>query len=67
MGHEVLDEPGVSPELVARSHVDIARANALFGGIRAVVSRVRAMASRLPDSPLVVDVGAGSGDVLDAV
>ena len=67
MGHEVLDEPGVSPDLVARSHVDIARANALFGGIRAVVSRVRAVASRLPESPLVVDVGAGSGDVLAAV
>lgn len=67
MGHEVLDDAGVSPELVARSHVDITRANALFGGLRAVVSRVRALASRLPESPLVVDVGAGSGDVLDAV
>ncbi len=67
MGHEVLDEPGVSPALVARSHVDIARANALFGGTRAVVSRVRAIASRLPDAPVVVDVGAGSGDILEAV
>ncbi len=67
MGHEVLDEPGVSAELVARSHVDIARANALFGGTRAVLSRVRAIASRLPETPLVVDVGAGSGDILDAV
>ena len=67
MGHEILDEPNVKPELVARSHVDIARANALFGGIGAVVARVRAIASRLPESPLVVDVGAGTGDVLDAV
>lgn len=67
MGHEVLDEPGVAAELVARSHTDIARANALFGGTRAVVSRVRALAPRLPESPLVVDVGAGSGDILDAV
>lgn len=67
MGHEVLDEPGVSPALVERSHTDIARANALFGGTRAVVSRVRAIASRLPESPLVVDVGAGTGDILDAV
>jgi SAM-dependent methyltransferase len=39
----------------------------LFGGTRAVVSRVRALASRLPDAPLIVDVGAGSGDILDAV
>ena len=67
MRHEVLDEPGVSPALVARSHADIARANALFGGTRAVVARVRAIAPRLPAAPLVVDVGAGSGDILDAV
>ena len=67
MGYEVLDATDVSPELVARSHVDIARSNALFGGTRAVVSRVNALAARLPESPLVVDVGAGSGDVLDAV
>ncbi|MCC7055384.1 MAG: methyltransferase domain-containing protein [Gemmatimonadaceae bacterium] len=67
MGHEVLDEPGVSPDLVMRSHRDITRANALFGGTRAVVARVRAIEHRLPASPLVVDVGAGSGDILDAV
>jgi SAM-dependent methyltransferase len=67
MRHEVLDEPGVSSDLVARSHTDIARANALFGGTRAVVSRVRALAPLLPESPLVVDVGAGTGDILDAV
>ncbi len=67
MGHEVLDDPGVSPALVSRSHTDIARANALFGGTRAVLTRVRAIAHRLPQSPLVVDVGAGTGDILDAV
>ena len=67
MGHEVLDEPGVDPALVMRSHHDIARANLLFGGTRAVVARVRALADRLPQAPLVVDVGAGSGDILDAV
>ena len=67
MGHEVLDEPGVSASLVARSHTDIARANALFGGTRAVVARVRELAPRLPESPLIVDVGAGTGDILDAV
>ncbi len=67
MGHEFLDEPGVPAALVARSHTDITRANALFGGTRAVVDRVRELAPRLPPSPLVVDVGAGSGDILDAV
>jgi Methyltransferase domain len=67
MGHELLDAPDVPDALVERSHADIARANALFGGTRAVVSRVRAIADRLPMMPLVVDVGAGSGDILDAV
>jgi len=67
MGHEVLDEAGVSASLVARSHADIARANALFGGTRAVVARVRELAPRLPQAPLIVDVGAGTGDILDAV
>ncbi len=67
MGHEVLDDPSTAPALVARSHTDIARANLLFGGTRAVVEQVRSIAKRLPESPVVVDVGAGTGDVLDAV
>ena len=67
MGREVLDAPDVSPALVARSHADIARANALFGGTRAVVARVAAIAHRLPHAPVVVDVGAGTGDILEAV
>jgi hypothetical protein len=67
MGYEILDDPAVSPVLVTRSHTDIMRANALFGGTRAVLDRVRALAPQLPAAPLIVDVGAGSGDVLHAV
>jgi hypothetical protein len=67
MAHEVLDAPDVDPALVARSHEDIVRANALFGGIAAVLARVRVIAPRLPPAPIIVDVGAGTGDVLDAV
>lgn len=67
MRFEVLDAPGVSDELVARSHADIARANALFGGTRAVIARVMSVMHRLPQSPVVIDVGAGSGDILEAV
>ncbi len=66
-GHEVLDEAGVDPALVVRSHRDIARANALFGGTRCIVRRVNALAGALPAAPVVIDVGGGSGDVLDAV
>lgn len=65
-GHEVLDEAGVDPALVVRSHRDIARANALFGGTRCVLARLAELVPRLPPAPVVVDVGAGSGDVLDA-
>jgi hypothetical protein len=67
MAYEVLDAADVDAALVSRSHEDIARSNALFGGTAAVVSRVRAIATRLPTSPTVVDVGAGTGDILDAV
>jgi hypothetical protein len=67
MAYEVLDAPDVLPALVTRSHEDIVRANALFGGTAAVVARVRALAERLPAAPIVADIGAGSGDVLDAV
>ena len=66
-GHEVLDAADVDPALVVRSHRDIARANALFGGTRCVVRRVRALAPTLPAAPTVLDVGGGSGDVLAAV
>jgi 2-polyprenyl-3-methyl-5-hydroxy-6-metoxy-1,4-benzoquinol methylase len=67
MGHEVLDEADVHPALVARSHRDIARANALFGGTRAVLARIRPIVHLLPAAPVIVDVGAGSGDILAAV
>lgn len=65
-GKEVLDAPDVDPALVVRSHRDIARANALFGGTRCVLARLRELVPRLPQAPVIVDVGAGSGDVLDA-
>jgi 2-polyprenyl-3-methyl-5-hydroxy-6-metoxy-1,4-benzoquinol methylase len=67
MGHEILDEADVAPALVARSHRDIARSNVLFGGTRAVLARLRQIAPSLPAAPTIVDVGAGSGDILSAV
>jgi SAM-dependent methyltransferase len=67
MGHEVLDEPDVAPSLVQRSHADIVRANALFGGTRAVLAALGAVIETLPAAPTVADVGGGTGDTLDAV
>jgi 2-polyprenyl-3-methyl-5-hydroxy-6-metoxy-1,4-benzoquinol methylase len=65
-GYEVLDQDDVDPVVVVRSHRDIARANALFGGTRCILARLRELVPRLPAAPVIVDVGAGGGDVLDA-
>ena len=40
-GREYLDEPGVDARVVRRSLADVARANALFGGTRAVLVELR--------------------------
>ncbi len=39
-GVEYLEEPGVDPALVRRSLADVARANRLFGGTRAVLAEI---------------------------
>ena len=48
-GHEFLDDPAIDAALVVRSLTDVARANALFGGRRAVL---RAVAGALPEVDL---------------
>lgn len=65
-GTEYLDEPGVDPALVRRSLADVARANLLFGGARAVLREVdAAIATRTTDLPelTLLDVGTGAGDI----
>src|SRR6476646_10240391 len=62
-GMELLDQPGVDPEVVTRSLADVVRANTLFGGKRCVLAEFR---SALPDLPLeatLLDVGTGLGDI----
>lgn len=65
-GFEVLDTD-VTPELRLRSHRDIALANALFGGVRAVraeiepVLRERRQAGA--SEVTLLDVGTGTGDI----
>lgn len=62
-GVERLDEPGVPPADRVRSLRDVARANTLFGGRRAVLREVeRALRGCGPRGSLL-DVGTGLGDI----
>ena len=71
-GSEILDDPGEDPVLALRSLRDVALANRLFGGRRAVLGAVQRVlrALREPElarketSPLVLlDIGTGLGDI----
>ena len=65
-GIEYLDEPGVDPALVRRSLADVARANSLFGGRRAVLAELDRVFTSKPSSGrtlTLLDVGTGAGDI----
>jgi SAM-dependent methyltransferase len=66
-GSEFLDDPSLDPAVATRSLRDIALANALFGGRRAVLAELDAhlrTAAARPDAPLtLLDVGTGLGDI----
>lgn len=63
-GREILDDPSTAPSVVRRSLADVARANALFGGRRAVCRELAKLFARATGSSLtMLDVGTGYGDV----
>jgi len=62
-GVEYLDEPGVDPRLVRRSLADVALANTLFGGTRAVLLEIEAVLPELGTAATLLDVGSGVGDI----
>lgn len=62
-GDEILDTPSTDPELAHRSLRDVAMANALFGGVRAVLVELAALWPALPQSATLLDVGTGAGDI----
>lgn len=64
-GEEWLDDPqGVPDDLVLRELRDVSRANALFGGRRAVLRELDALfRERRGGTVTLLDVGAGIGDV----
>jgi len=62
-GIEYLDAPGVDPRLVRRSLADVALANALFGGTRAVLLELGDVLPELTATATLLDVGSGVGDI----
>lgn len=61
-GTEILDGRDVPLQLRTRSHRDIAVANTLFGGTRALLAALGDCADRLPRDASFLDVGTGTGE-----
>lgn len=62
-GVEILDAPDVDPNLVTRSLADVARANALFGGLSSALDELKETIGDLPRCATLLDVGTGLGDI----
>jgi SAM-dependent methyltransferase len=62
-GVEILDLPDIDPAVVTRSLGDVARANALFGGISSAMEELKGVLGDLPRCATLLDVGTGLGDI----
>lgn len=62
-GIEILDAPDVDPEIVTRSLGDVARANALLGGLSSALDELRDVLPELPRHATLLDLGTGLGDI----
>ena len=62
-GVEIIDDPDIDAWLVTRSLADVARANTLFGGRRAVLRELAPLLPTLGPAPTLLDVGTGLGDI----
>ncbi len=62
-GVEILDLPDTDPEVLTRSLADVARANALFGGVNSAVRELEDALKDLPRCATLLDVGTGLGDI----
>jgi SAM-dependent methyltransferase len=62
-GVEILDSPDVDPQVVTRSLADVARANALFGGISSAMEEIKSALRELSGRATLLDVGTGLGDI----
>jgi hypothetical protein len=63
-GVETLERPGIPDDVVRRSLGDVARANSLFGGTRAVLRELRpVLDEHAGDRLTLLDVGTGAADI----
>lgn len=62
-GEEILDRGDIDPRVVTRSIGDVAKANALFGGVASVLAELEAAAHSLPANASLLDVATGVGDI----
>ena len=62
-GTEILDSPDVDPAVVTRSLADVARANALFGGVSSATAEITDALRDLASTATLLDVGTGLGDI----
>ncbi len=62
-GVEILDSPDIDPALKTRSLADVARANALFGGLSSALYEIEQTIGDLPRCATLLDVGTGLGDI----
>ena len=62
-GIEILDDPGVAPDVMARSMRDVVRANILFGGRRAALAELLPSLQAMPGRGDILDIGTGLGDI----
>jgi len=62
-GVEILDSPDIDPAIVTRSLADVARANALFGGVSSAIDEIKDVLQEMKSSGTLLDVGTGLGDI----
>lgn len=62
-GKEIIDGGNIDPYLLTRAIGDVARANALFGGVGAVLAELEDAVTLLPETASLLDLGTGIGDI----
>jgi len=63
---ELLDDPAVAPEIMARSMRDVELSNLIFGGLRAALDEVKSALGEVPRCATLLDVGTGTADIPSA-
>ena len=62
-GEEILDRDDIDPTILTRSLGDVAKANALFGGVKSVLAELESAVESLPANASLLDVATGMGDI----